>query len=65
MTFTDFTSRLPSISLSLEVTSMVTGVSSFVEAISFSATGASFSGDTLIITRAVSQSIGLPVSHIS
>ena len=55
VTFTDFTSRLPSISLSLEVTSIVTGVSSFVETISFSATGASLTASTLITTIAVSQ----------
>ncbi len=59
----DVTSRLPSGSLSLAATSMLTAVSSGVLAISLLATGGSLTGSTLMLTVAVAHKG--PVSHIS
>ena len=62
---TEVGSIVPSMSVSLEVTLITTGVSSFVEATSSLATGASFTAFTVIVTVAISHCAGsgVPLSH--
>ena len=65
VTLTDVGSRLPSTSVSLARTGTVIAVSSAVVAVSSPATGVSLTGVTSMETEAVSQRMGVPVSHTS